>query len=280
MQNMTYFGQTQNLPGNEKVNYPINSAVDAQNYSKFVNSQIPSSQIEYGKRRMLKWLVPERGVVEMYINPQSIKIAHTKNIKPERSKGGFVIQYWGEDLIGITISGNTGSSGIEGINVLMDIYRGEQLAFDIIAIEQAAKSQSDDENFMTSIFPGLGQITDFAKNLGEQAESTGLSMPIPTLGAYASTVEMYWMGEVYRGFFENFSFDEDVSNLGLFTYNIGFKATQKRGIRTNYLPWHHSAISGPSDHGSIPYSFGNTITGSSILDAVMAKSEAQRITKK
>ena len=122
MQNMTYFGQTQNLPGNEKVNYPINSAVDAQNYSKFVNSQIPSSQIEYGKRRMLKWLVPERGVVEMYINPQSIKIAHTKNIKHERSKGGFVIQYWGEDLIGITISGNTGSSGIEGINVLMDIY--------------------------------------------------------------------------------------------------------------------------------------------------------------
>ena len=108
-------------------------------YTKLVNESVPAAQVSFLQRRMLKWLVPERGIIEMYINPQSIAIRNAKNIKSERTKGGFVVQYWGEELTSIDISGHTGTSGIEGINVLSDIYRGEQLAFDIIALEELTK---------------------------------------------------------------------------------------------------------------------------------------------
>jgi len=271
MRDITYFGQSPNLAGNEYVSYPINSATDAQNFGNHVRSSIPSSQVEYGKRRMLKWMVPERGVVEMYINPQNISIKHSKNIKSERSKGGFITQYWGEELIAITITGHTGSSGIEGINVLYDIYRGEQVAFDVIALEALAKSKNEDEEYLTALVPGLGQITDFMKDLGEQMQGTGLSIPKPTLGFYASTVEFFWMGEVYRGFFDGFGVTENAESLGIFNYDISFKATQKRGVRTNYLPWQHPATSGPSDHQAVPYTFNNQIFEKDTITSEMGK---------
>lgn len=254
-----FFGQSKDFSGNQYVNFPVNNPIAANEYANYVQKSIPSSQVEYGRRKILKWLVPERGVVEMYINPQSIAIHEQKSIKADRTKGGFVVQYWGEELINISINGHTGSSGIEGINVLRDIYRGEHVAFDVLALESLARAKSQDENFITAAVPGLGQIFDLMKDLGEQVNSPNFTIPKPTLGFYASSVEMYWMGEVYRGFFEKFDVTEDVQNLGIFTYSIGFKATQRRGLRRNYLPWHHTANAGPSDHDIIPYTFGNTL---------------------
>ena len=276
MRDISYFGQTKDLPGNQYVGYSVNNPVDAQNYANFVSQTIPSSRVQYGVRKMVRWLVPERGVVEMYINPQNIRIHQQKLIKSERSKGGFIIQYWGEDLIAISINGHTGSSGIEGINVLNDVYRGEQIAFDAVALEALAKSKSEDENFLTAAIPGLGQVLDFAKNLGEQQQGTGLTIPKPTLGFYASTIEMYWMGEVYRGFFENFDVTESADKLGIFDYAISFKATQKRGLRRNYLPWQHTAVSGPSDHNTIPFTFGSTIFNAFNVDQDMAENLAKQ----
>ena len=36
-------------------------------------------------------------------------------------------------------------------------------------------------------------------------------------------------------------------------------ATQKRGYRRNSLPWQHTALAGPSDHSTIPYTFDGTV---------------------
>lgn len=277
MRNINYFGQQKDIAGNQYVSYPVNNPLDAQQYADFVGQQIPSSQVQYGIRKMLKWLVPERGVIEMYVNPQNIKIHQVKKINAERSKGGFITQYWGEELIDISISGHTGSSGIEGINVLNDIYRGEQIAFDVVALEALAKSKSEDENFLAAAIPGLGQLFDFAKDLGEQLQGTGFTIPRPTLGYYASTVEMYWMGEVYRGFFASFDVTESSTALGIFDYNLSFKATQKRGTRRNYLAWQHPAVSGPSNHNAIPFTFGNTIYNGNSLEEEMSKVGASAV---
>ena len=70
------------------------------------------------------------GAIKMWINPQTLQINNTKDIQPTRTKGGFSLQYWGEGLTEITLSGTTGSSGAEGINMLYEIYRAEQYAFD------------------------------------------------------------------------------------------------------------------------------------------------------
>src|SRR5580698_2990039 len=74
-------------------------------------------------RELIIFNIPNRGQVQMYINPQSFSMSEKKITKQTRTKGGYIIQYWGEELPEIDIQGTTGSGGIEGINVLRDVYR-------------------------------------------------------------------------------------------------------------------------------------------------------------
>ena len=83
---------------------------------------------------------------------------------------------------------------------------------------------------------------------------------IPSLAQLAFTVEMYYNGWVYRGFFENMTINERANDF-LMEYQISFVATQRRGYRMNYFPWTHSAKDGPSQYTS-PQSFsGNVQSG-------------------
>lgn len=237
------------------------------------------------RRKLIHWLIPEGPMVQMYINPQNITISDQKGIVSQRTKGGFVLQYWGENLIEVSLRGTTGTSGIEGINVLRDVYRNEQLAFDPYALYLASKNKQDSivgdvfgiESALGSFadsFTSLGDLFSGGSNnildgggigsifgIAEQASVQSVRKP-PTLASLAFTVEMYWSGEVYRGFFTKFSVTESVDRLGLFDYDISFTATQRRGLRRNFLAWHRSAISGPSnsnpDFGT-PYSFSSLV---------------------
>ena len=77
---------------------------------------IPPLKRAVSVRQMMRWLVPEGPVVEMYINPQGIGYNYKKLItQPTRTKGGFVLQYWGEELTTLAIHGTTGSSDEEEI---------------------------------------------------------------------------------------------------------------------------------------------------------------------
>ena len=98
--------------------------------SQIRQAQIPNYRLATATRNMVRWFLPELGIVEMYVNPQSIKYTDTKHIgAPIRTRGGYMVQYWGEELGKISISGTTGSSGVEGINVIYDIYRNDTLIF-------------------------------------------------------------------------------------------------------------------------------------------------------
>jgi hypothetical protein len=248
-------------------------------------SRVRNNRPAVRTRKMVNWMIPEGPIIQMYVNPSKIVTSYKKNIPKQRTKGGFVIQYWGEDLIDIDISGTTGTSGIEGINVLYDLYRNEQLAFDPYALFQAAKLQQD--TYAGDVF-GQGWLggsggTDIATSAedienifdGDDVEAgdaigsmLGLveesalqsARKAPTLASLAATVEMYWSGEVYRGFFDSFTVTESADNIGFFDYGIKFVATQKRGLRLNFFAWHRSAVSGPSDSDpnyGRPHSFGS-----------------------
>ena len=79
-------------------------------------------------RNMVRWFLPELGIVEMYVNPKSIKYTDKKHIaSPVRTRSGYLIQYWGEELGTLSINGTTGSSGVEGINVLYDVTGVDQV---------------------------------------------------------------------------------------------------------------------------------------------------------
>lgn len=220
-------------------------------------------------RNIITWFVPQFGTVRMFINPQNISYVHKKLITKERTKGGFTLQYWGEDLSVLNISGTTGSSGIEGINMLYEIYRAEQYAFDAVGLTLAANNAAADvaNNLIQGIGGALGHLiggssmTAAAGGAGLLGGILGLDSPnnnlsarnIPSLASLAFAVEMYYNGWVYRGYFENMTINERADNF-LLDYNMSFTVTERRGYRTNYFPWSNSPVSGPSSYNT-PGSF-------------------------
>jgi len=233
-------------------------------------SQVPNNRAAGTKRNLMRWLVPEMPIVEMYVNPQSVSYNYSKQITEQRTKGGYVLQYWGENLTTLTLGGTTGTSGIEGINVLYDVYRNEQLMFDPYALvlqsQVDAQAQSD-TNFdlfgNSAVNPSGPNSFNGVANLltGKSNLNTG-TRPKPTLASMAFTVELYWSGEVYRGYFKDFTVVERADNLGMFDYTINFRVTQKRGFRQNFLGWHRSATSGPSNSNpnyGTPHSFAASL---------------------
>jgi hypothetical protein len=242
-------------------------------------SKVPNSKSSQMKRNIVTWFVPEFGIVRMYVNPAAISYNHKKLISKDKTKGGFTLQYWGEDLTTINISGTTGSSGVEGINVLYEIYRAEQYAFDGVGLTLAANNASADiaNNIVQGVGGALGnQInglfggstnspTAAATGAGLLGGILGLDSPnnnlsaknIPSLAQLAFTVEMYYNGWVYRGFFENMTINERADNF-LMEYQLTFTATQKRGYRTNRFGWERSAKDGPSSY-TTPSSFSGQI---------------------
>lgn len=218
-------------------------------------------------RNIMHWLVPEGPIIQMYINPQNVTYTFKKNITPARTKGGYTVQYWGEELGGLNISGTTGTSGYEGINVLYDLYRNEQLQFDPFALFLLA--QQSEDSLSSSLFGGSDALSaglSLGASLLGASESLlpgGVQEP-PSLASMALTVELYWSGEVYRGYFTEFIVKESADQLGLFSYDMNFTVTQKRGFRQNFLGWHRSPVYGPSNSDprvGRPYSFGALVPG-------------------
>jgi hypothetical protein len=204
------------------------------------NPQMPNATRQ---RQLLRWKVPDLGYVDMYINPQQMSNQEKKVISKRRTKGGYIIQYWGEELPIISISGSTGAAGIEGINILRDVYRSEQKAF-----EKVAKSLTDRlGSFSVSGLAGSLQsaISNPGKAIGGAIAglfSSGVNPPLlPTLGSLALSVEMYFQGWVFKGYFLDFLTEESVQQgVGVLTYKMTFQVTDRRGVRTNFMPWHRN----------------------------------------
>lgn len=229
------------------------------------------------KRNIIHWFIPQMGVVKMFVNPSGISYKFDKNIVSQQTKGGFSLQYLGEKLPQLTIRGTTGTSGIEGINVLYELYRAEQYVFDNVGLLLAASNAgpSTGQQLAGLTGEGLGQLiggssenrgtnsmlasqamgsifgTNTAANL-----STFTMANVPTLADIAFAVEMYYSGWIYRGYFTGFTITES-SDTFLYTYDTTFMVTQRRGYRYNHLPWEKSANAGESNYRT-PYSFDPT----------------------
>lgn len=225
-------------------------------------SKLGNNRQAFSTRNIIHWVVPEGPVIQMYVNPQSIRYSYQKDIQSVRTKGGFLIQYFGPQLPRLTISGTTGTSGIEGINVLYDLYRYEQLAFDPYALYMASENyrKTTTSNILDSGFENVAM--GVAGALMGQSSNPTTNMQPPSLADIAFRIEMFYAGEVYRGYFTDFSVTERADNIGLFDYDMNFVVTQKRGFRQNFFAWHRSANEGPSNsdpNNGVPYSYSSLL---------------------
>lgn len=232
------------------------------------------------KRIPMTWRTPAYGYIQMYLNPQDVRIQDKKIYTSTRTKAGYLYQYGGEDLTQISISGTTGSSGMEGINILDNIYRAEQNAFNGVA--NSLDRRVSTAQLQASLNPVLGSLGGF--NLGGDSQTnifdspadliTGgdlgslltsiteeftinmFDQPFPTLASLAANVEMYWQGQTFRGFFDSFSYTETAASPGLFEYQISFVAYARSGVRRNFMPWHRQPLV-PADSNVNPLSFSD-----------------------
>lgn len=253
-------------------------------------------------RKLIQWNVPNVGIVEMYINPQAFSISEKKLIKSVRTKGGYVIQYWGEELPEIDISGTTGSGGIEGINVLRDIYRQEQVGFnDVVSklnnnflsnlFETTLDAAQDlnpvaitntlanitvdttnalnPKNLFKSVSNTIDNVANVFTSIGGAVGSD--QQLLPTLAALATGVELMYDGKIYRGFFREFRVDERAEESGLFKYSMKFTVTRQSGQRLNSFPWQRSVAYGPANSDTVPLTFGalNTLSPNRTVPVVV-----------
>lgn len=241
-------------------------------------------------RKLIQWNIPNQGLVEMYINPQSLSIVERKLVKETRTKGGYVVQYWGEALPEIDIQGTTGSGGIEGINVLRDIYRQEQIGFNSIVsqlnqgflnnlfqttlgaiqslsnsplanpITSTINSLTNPSQFFSDVVTTVGNVANVFDAIGTAI--TADQQLLPTLAALATSVELWYDGVIYRGFFKEFRVDEKSEEVGMFRYSMKFTVTRRTGVRLNSYPWQRSVNYGPANSDIVPLSYGALATPS------------------
>ena len=227
-------------------------------------------------RETIKFLVPtsllslnasgmsDREVVPLYINPSSIQTNYTKNISETQTIGGFVIQYWGDKITTMTIGGTTGSGGIDAINILYQVYKAEQIQFKKILLkrqvdlankvkEAETASQETgvvntlgalDEVLFNGAFSnfanGVSETMDFFKSAvaGNDVSRSSPVKLLPTLSAFAVSLDMHFQGKVFRGYIDSMSITENANSPGHFDYTLQFKSLKEYGERTNFMPWH------------------------------------------
>ena len=240
-------------------------------------------------RNLIKFVVPvsldslgsfnisARAVIPFYINPEQMDIQDKKLIQKSQTKGGFSVQYWGEDLSTLSISGTTGSGGIEAAYLLRDVYRHEQLQMNKILLarlkeakdaEESASqnSGSPPQNFYNAVDKltggALSQIVDGVSSVIEglkgsyDTNNSGIEKIFlsPTPAAFATSIDMYYGGERLRGYFESFSIKENAQSPGIINYQFSFVITRRWGTRKNYMPWHRNPKdrSGHATGASLP----------------------------
>jgi hypothetical protein len=215
---------------------------------------------------------------QLYMNPQTFTIRDQKLVQKSLTKGGFAVQYWGEELPVIDVQGTTGSAGVEGINILRDIYRHEQLHYRTVLADRqreiaqaaaAARREAEEESYdsgfggflmgagdlltggaLSKTKDGVANSVDilFGSDIGSDYGGKGGSFKsVPTLAAFATNIDMYYQGEFYRGYFTSFSTTESASEPGHFTYNFNFVVTRRSGKRENFMPWHRNPRSFDGD---------------------------------
>jgi hypothetical protein len=188
----------------------------------------------------MTWMLPNGSSIQMYVNPENFVINESKQITSTRTKGGFILQYWGDNLTKLTMSGTTGSSGVSGINVLRSVYHSENQIFAQIASNTSAdllNQQSSSSTFPSTQSNVGNQLVSYMQS---QLQNRNFIMR-PSLASLALGVSLYYQGVSYRGYFNSLNVTEDVNRLGLFQYNIEFTATSISGVRSNFMSWHREA---------------------------------------
>ena len=256
------------------------------NSTESLSDQFSNQKNNYKKDSVKKYIIKN-----LYLNPQSINATYRKIQNRQQTKGGFVIQYWGEDLVTLAINGITGAAGMSEINKLLSIYRHDQIHYQqiieqrrkrfVATIESSAGNILDGlndgntvdpvdtaisiGNYLTggevsNIINGVNTVMDFFSETGESGVSVNPRNSDSftrgtTLSSLFTSITMEFQGIYYRGYIDSFSYSENSSEPGHFNYSFNFTVLYQSGKRNNFMPWHKEAedrLTGESLQSTLP----------------------------
>jgi hypothetical protein len=147
----------------------------------------------------------------MLINPTNLDIAYSPLITETRTLGGFVHEYWGENLTTLSATGKTA--------MFVDSEEG--------LTNKKSRSTEAYQYFMT--------LLNIYKNNGKSyfpAGNNAAAMANPSKIASLGIVIMIYDGNQYDGYFESFTYTEDSSMPFNLEYSFSFRAMKILGQLT------------------------------------------------
>jgi hypothetical protein len=138
----------------------------------------------------------------MLVNPANLELSYAPMISETRTLGGFVHEYWGEQLTSLSASGRTAmfidENGLSNEN---------------------ARNTESYQYFMT--------LLNIYKNNGKDyynTYTTVASQRNPTKITGLGYVVMWYDKRQYQGYFEGFNYTEDSANPFNLSYDLSFRA--------------------------------------------------------
>lgn len=162
-------------------------------------------------KQVISWriigLVSLPPTLTMMINPSNLDLNYTQLVNETRTLGGFIQEFWGEQLTTLSASGQTAMFYDEG-GITNKNSRISESYQNFIRLVNIYKNNGKDYQQIPSNY------TEQAKKVASQNPNS-----IKSFGA----VVMTYMGKEYEGYFESFSFKEMAEKPYNFEYDFSFK---------------------------------------------------------
>ena len=143
----------------------------------------------------------------MFINPTNLDFSYTQLVTETRTLGGFVQEFWGEQLSTLSASGQTAM-----------FYNNGGLT------NKDARISESYQNFI--------RLVNIYKNNGKDYSDERNTLALkrnPNKIVSLGTVRMVYTTKEYEGFFENFTIKELAEKPYNFEYDFSFKITRTVG---------------------------------------------------
>lgn len=155
-------------------------------------------------KRLIVWNVRDRDGNEliepltMHINPQNIDAQYTQLINEQRTMGGFVRFFWGEDLTSMSSSGKT-AMFYDNNGITIENRRTSDAYLNFISLLQIYKNNAKTYDKYSNKINSFGVIV------------------------------MTYREKEYEGYFESFDYTEEAGQPFTLNYNFSFRVTRTIG---------------------------------------------------
>lgn len=188
----------------------------------------------------------------------SFKVKMQQKITRSKTKGGWVEEHWPPDLDTISVSGSTGAFIlVEDSNVISLLPKDASKRTTVDVLDKQGEKIGTKEGLNNSakgvaglaignlVFMrrlseaslSLESLADFYKNNGSFYETDGQVAGI-------RDIDMFYMGDVYRGYFTDFNHSHAEENPNRFTYAFTFRVVESFMTETTPVGDKNLKISG------------------------------------